>query len=79
MPAHTERNFCAICRSKPVQVERLLSYPLVFLHLSSNRLDSGLEIKNFSREAEGAQLHLQKLPKDVMYRNQYIFGLPAEI
>ena len=27
----------------------------------------------------GAQLHFQKLPKGVVYRNQYIFGLPAEI
>ena len=28
---------------------------------------------------QGAQLHLQKLPKGDVYRNQYIFGLPAEI
>ena len=37
---------------------------------------SGLEIKNL---VLGAQLHLQKLPKDVVYRNQYIFWLPVEI
>ena len=28
---------------------------------------------------QGAQLHLQKLPNGVVYRNQYIFRLPAEI
>ena len=37
---------------------------------------TGLKIKFFF---QGAQLHLQKLPKGVVYRNQYIFGLPAEI
>ena len=35
---------------------------------------AGLEIKLFF---QGAQLHLQKLPKVVLYRKQYIFGLPA--
>ena len=34
----------------------------------------GLEIKCF-----WAQLHLQNLPKGVVYRKQYIFGLPADI
>ena len=28
---------------------------------------------------QGAQLHLQKSLTGVVYRNQYIFGLPAEI
>ena len=28
---------------------------------------------------QGAQLHLAKLLKGAVYRNQYIFGLPAEI
>ena len=28
---------------------------------------------------QGAQLHLRKLPISVLYRKQYIFGLPAEI
>ena len=36
----------------------------------------GLEIEFFF---QGAQLHLQKLPEGVVYRNQYILGLPAEI
>ena len=28
---------------------------------------------------QGAQLHLHKLHKGVVYSKQYIFGLPAEI
>ena len=34
----------------------------------------GLEIKFFF---QGAQMHLQKPLKGVVYRNQYIYGLPA--
>ena len=37
---------------------------------------AGLEIKLFF---QGDQLLLQKLPKDVLYRKRYIFGLPAAI
>ena len=37
----------------------------------------GLEIKILSREP--LELHLLKLPGHGVYRNQYIFGLPAEI
>ena len=32
-----------------------------------------------NRARNWAQLHLQKLPNGVVYRNQYIFRLPAEI
>ena len=37
---------------------------------------AGLEIKTFF---QGAQFYRQMLPEGVVYRNQYIFGLPAEI
>ena len=39
-------------------------------------ITAGLEIMFFF---QGAQLHLQKLPIGVVYRNQYIFGLPVKI
>ena len=39
-------------------------------------ISPGLEIKYFF---QGAQMHLQKLPKGVVYRNRYILGLPPEI
>ena len=37
------------------------------------------QVSKLSVFFQGAQLHLQKLHKGVAYRNQYIFGLPAEI
>ena len=40
------------------------------------KYSAGLEIEIFF---QGAKFHLLKLPRDVVYRNQYIFGLPAEI
>ena len=38
VPIHAERNFWAIRHSQPIQVDRLVSYPLVFIHLSWNLL-----------------------------------------
>ena len=59
------------------------NYHFSLVTLKGNEIDlppclnvppSGFEIKFFF---QGAQLHLQKLPEDAVYRNQYIFGLPA--
>ena len=46
------------------------------ISLSGQRGITGLEIKIFF---QGAQWHLQKQFTGVVCRNQYIFGLPAEI
>ena len=52
--------------------------PAAFMHACSrlHTHSAGLEIKLFF---QGAHLHLQKLTKGVLYRKQYIFGLPSEI
>ena len=44
--------------------------------LNAPDVNSRLEIKLFF---QGAQLHLQKLPNSILYRKQYICGLPVEI
>ena len=50
-------------------------------HSLSIIIDPNTLVKKIYRYygAQGAQLHLQKLPKGVVYRNQYIFGLSAEV
>ena len=53
---------------------RITSFPISYG--TSNLTIPGLEIKFFF---QGTKLHHQKLPKGVLYRNKYIFGLPADI
>ena len=66
------------CRNfdEKYSVQKVCMYSLVMLQSSqlikNNPFSAWLEIK-------GAQLHLKKLPKGAVYRNQYIFGLPADI
>ena len=45
-------------------------------NVKDNDKDTGLRIK---KKIQGAQLHLQKHSKGVVYRNRSIIRLPAEI
>ena len=67
------KNVCSL------DLEGFLSQLLKYVWQSIAFLGNKNQGSKLSFVFQGAQLHLQKLPKGAVYRNQYIFGLPAEI